>query len=407
MTLPVFPPWAVGNYSSGPDTGTPCQVRPGFNAFVPGTSLPAQALNYVIAANQAFASAAQVASLEFSLQVAPTTFTAVRSAVYDNFRNLWLLGGNDSGAKIAANYGNDSLSWYTGSIANPGGAGDAIVGIGISPAGSNWIVSLRQSGIMHDFFSSNSGTSWTSITTHSATTVTVEWIVFNGVMLGAYGDSGAGAFISILSTPDATPVFGGSPIVGVTAPEWLVRASPTIAVFVPRTTAPPTYFTTVDGSTFLAHAFNSSIVTTGDKPVGLAYSTTLGLFFLAVTTVGGLTRICSSADGLTWIVVKTFTNSGFGFSASYVMTDLTAINGLLVALTDDGLSLPTQSGTGVSRTVFSPDGGANWYFGPMMLTGGNSGTQRPRIHGNGEQLLAFNLTGVRMGGPLGLNIALT
>lgn len=410
MSLPFLPTWGVGNYPAGanPWNTTPYSVQPGYSAFTPGVPVAAQEMNYIVGAQNAYAAAAQVSSLSFGGQVAPSTFTTDRSAVYDNFRNLWLLGGTaGGGSSLIANYGNDSASWYFGAITNPGGAGDATVGIGVSPAGSNWIVSMRQAGQMKDWFSANSGLTWTGITTHLATTTTVEWLNFNGVMMAAYGDSGTGAFITSMLTPDATPSFSGSPISGVTAPDWLFRASTAVAVAVPRVTTPSNYWTSANGTSWTTRSFAAGIVNAGDKPVGMAWNATLGLFFLAVSTVAATTRICSSPDGITWTVVKTFTNTGFGFSASYVMTDLNSINGLIVALTDDGLSLPTQSGTGVSRLVFSPDAGVNWYFAPMSMTGGASGTQRPRIHSNGEQLVAFNSVGVRVSDPMGFSIALT
>lgn len=403
--------WANGNYpvSANPWSGTPYQVDPNYTAFTPGQAPSAQEMNFIVAGLLAGCQAAQTDAVNFSANTLPSGFAHPRSAVFDPTRGLWLLGGISpptAGPAIQYNYGGDHALWSAGAMTIPGSAGQSIVGLGVSPLGKNYFAACTDgAGTFVDFYSGDVGATWHNITSFLGTTTHAEYLTFNGNLVGAFGASGANAFIDVITNPDAATPGGwtSTTVTGVTAAEWLLKASPTVAVAIPRNSGATTYYTSANGTTWTTRTFDSSIVAGPDTPMTLTYNAALALFVLAVFvgTGGNPTRIATSQDGVTWTAIHTIGTSFTG--PGLYLADLTSVNAILVGVTNDNATVAPQAAAGVSRVVYSPDGGNSWYFSPAVLGAGDSSVQRPRVHSSGASVLAFNAANTRLGNALGLN----
>lgn len=403
-------PWA--NTTVYPAGGNPwntqvTKVAPNYTYFTPGQVPAAEELNYILNARDVVVNAAVASSINFGAQVDPSGFTTVRSATYDPFKGLWLLGGGTNPA-LAFNYGGDSTLWATGALGTPGSGGYSVVSLDVSPAGANYLATVYNGSTIKDYYSTDHGATWTNITTFSGTTSSIEYLNFAGVTVVAGGGSGANSFLNYYATPDGTPS-NTSALSSITCTEWLLKAAPALAMAIPRAASATTYYTSTSGATWTSRTFPTSVVNTGDTPYALTYDDVLGQFVLVVLVNGGpptVQRVAVSSDGVAWSVVKTFAGTGTSLTASYVISDISSIQGILVGVTTDNVTVAPASASGITRVVYSADGGVTWGYGPTSLTGGTTATQRPRIRRGNGGLLIHNSVNVRLGNAVGFTGAL-
>ncbi len=403
MTIQNFPWASTTNFPAGSSawSGQPLKVNPNYNYFTPGQVPTAEELNYLLNQRDSILGGFAAAASNLQPQQAPSGFTTVRSAAYDKFRGLWLLGGGTNPA-LAFNTGGDT--WISGALSGPGGAGASIVALGVSPAGSRWYAYTYDGTNFKDWFSADQGATWTNITTYLSTSRHVEHATLGSVPIIAVGGTGSTGFLDYYATPEATPSVVAGGVSGVTAPEWLLKASSTIAVAIPMTIgvgANPTYYTSTNGTTWTSQTFTSGIVNfTNKTPVGLTYNSALGLFVVAFSYTAGLS-FYTSPDGITWSATATLTGAAFGAlgTSGLAPTDLASVNGLIVGIANDATVAPASANN--ARLIYSPDGSVTWYWGSGSLTGGTTATQRPRLHTSQSQLLALNSVGVRLGQLVG------
>jgi hypothetical protein len=345
MSLPVFITWAgsSANYPAGanPWNSTPEEVIPGFIAFTPGVSLPAQVLNYVVGA---LSREGQVICSTAINTWGPATATAsivsgatfIHALAWDDKNKLWVAAAHTAdGYAISVD---DGVVWLTigalpgnpvTAIPLPNGAGVSFImagttdiqfgdyagtvtgsgtHLGVTSVGAGMGISHAASGLAHGLlwdvtnlrFRAYDTANGTAITDNSSSLPTV-W--HNGPINPGY-------FTSCLG-PGNTFLFAAGGQTPGTDQSYLLLV------------------TMSAGPTFTFADVTLPVAISGKSVTGVAYNFSSGLWGVMAWD-GAASSFYTSPDLITFTLSRTFSNAAAGIATvgPYWITALpTILNG--------------------------------------------------------------------------------
>jgi len=389
-------------YVSGPDAGFPVEVDSGARSFIPGATLPAQNLNFILGSvTRASATIPSLAvnnwmTLNSASNMTQTVSSVIDCVAWDETNKLWVATG--SGALAIAISPDDGQHWTALTISGatlPNGQ------FAIGPVGGGYSLPNTGSGTIR--FVSTAGVVTDTGTAIGASNVT-GGVCFPNAQGGATGvlyDVGTHATIAY-TTVD------GTTIVNVTASlpsTWNTAASqPSMNFF---TSAPgPANDQLVafggvpitDPSMLLHITWNGTTFTYSDvttMPSGLS---NLAIFGVAYNTTdqlwgvmgydGTLTQIWTSPDLVTWTLAATLGGLWGGLvtvgpywvsSVSLPVAGITTYRAVASRLTN-GTPNFTPVGTSLSSAIFGAGSGfLSQGSGNAFMWGVNGGQASRRV----------------------------
>jgi hypothetical protein len=396
-----------GNYPAGPDlwNGQPLAVAPPGTYFTPNTKAVAENMNYQLAQMTLETAllrgyVAPLAAQNWGIEWPVATLFGGSGynlcAAWDPLASVWLVGGNTATAgtnKAEVYFGrglDQDANWaeLTGSNITTGVTGMAL---SYDPAilGTYFAAYVKDDGTNNGTVVvavSSGGGSWTTSTTItvSSSSSDIQKLSFatigTKVVLGL-GNTATGSG----NTANRLEIWNGSTwtiqVSGQThVPEFFFASSGSLLMaFCSGTIA---YVTTPDGVTWTQTGITLGLE--NNNCVGLCFTADAeGPCFLAAFYDSGSGRTyfyrCSADGG-----PGNWTASGAPLTP-FQIADMTATGSLVVCtLADDG----SGGGTGI---VYSPDGGASWFFSQGNLTANAAssalGYIHPRIVTNGQGFL--------------------
>jgi hypothetical protein len=360
-------PFAAGtNYPVGanPWNATPLKVAPGYSYFTPGLAPSAQELNYLF--NQrdgqlASATAGVLTSFYPTLSAfvnGGVTYTPTAMS-YAAKTGAWLIAGYNAvpgGSMLFLVNATESAYTQIGSVT---GNTPQLIALAVKEDPNSGLVYLVTGYGVYSLGSTGGGP-WTY---HQGDvtggTDGIEWIgtatsaalaAFNNrVLLATWNPTGGGngaytGYYDASGTFHSVTVTSSSSVGG-----WLMKASPTQALLIAQSLT--TYFTSSDGATWTSHATPWG----GYVPRGLTWGTdSTGACWQVVVEhpAGTASQIWRSADGVTWVLVNTFTSVYHPITIEYCQG---------VWLAACGASAATN------KISFSTDG-VTWYLTQVTLT---------------------------------------
>lgn len=304
--------------------------------------------------------------------VISSAYTATcTAACWDPLANRWLvaIGEPTVGTHVYASYGeDDSTEWFD---PNPS-AGPIGFGFGTTPAVCADATTI---GICYALTLLGASSPFPDARLYVSTPSTPTWTAARTWTSGA-GDFAGGRMVSfggflIVAIMGGTTSDGYLSSSGDNGATWTDAASGTFALgssvrFAANAAIcvlaiwgehAPSYYTTVDGVTWVAQS--ATFITGSNVQVqGVAWDAARQLFVVVTqTNVGGSPvgfSIWTSPDGIAW------TDVGAG-PTGWVITDLAVLaNGYVLTLADVGSAGP-------SGQLFSIDGGSTWYPSQAVL----------------------------------------
>ena len=338
-----------------------------------------------------------------------TTAESMHSASYDARLGLWLVGIRKGvspswGGAVMWGRGSDPNDWNLLGNATTSFAGGWTAAVAADP-GSPFYWSLATDGAsVVEIDSLLAGTGSWGGTITVANGAGGELMFGFGHLITAITGSAGNASLGFVASGAYTPVITPSSAIFI----WLLKQSPNEALAVPSITSAGTanYYRSTDGATWSTLTFSSSIVNTGEFPIGLTFCVGLNAWILAVGVATGI-RFCQSTDGgATWSVISTLVASAGHALSPSSLNDLSSIGTTLLATTSDTTPVLWPSTTRDSRIIMSIDGGVSWYWAPGALTGNaapSASYSRPRLAASPGQFLNWNTLALRLSQASGLS----
>jgi hypothetical protein len=390
MAAPIRPvrtavPWAPGNYTTGPYTGSPARVAPATPVLVPGTGAAAETVNYAlgtasddVAELQTWAKAtqdarAEVACANWKLPTVTGTNNDITTLTYNAAAGLWLAC---SGSSIYSSP-DGGETWANGSLS----IGILAAAVGTNPVSGNSI------------FLGDTGSR--PIATYIASTAT--WSL-GAAFPAVYADSdicflagGRAAWTNLSGTSrtfsysdnDGTSFTAGT---GTYMGTGAMKIASSGALLVGACAAPTTtrqYVTSSDGASWTTRTFP----TTAGSATGVTWDPYRSVFVAALSAASGAgSTILSSSDGITWTTVSS--------QASYKVSDILA--------SPEGSLLALGAVAGLIKVLYSLDGGVTWLqvetTCPVYVAAATTASPRgPTIkHGAGRWAIVNSSLAVRM-----------
>lgn len=418
--IPTFSFAVETNYPAGSNawSGTATKVAPVPDYFTPNVKPPAQWFNYLfnqigttITANFGWTAnmAAQNWGTEQGLAGAFSSFQYFIGAAWDQYLSKWVVlayAGPNSFVNVSYGVdGNVAAGWTqvgTTLVAATSGS----ICTDPQTVGDYYVATVNDDGTHNGTIVINhyNGSTWSVLNTLTLTSsgsniqkprlFRTGFIAVGGdpILLVGNNTGTHGAAVNPVCWNINGTINTQDP--GFPANDWVFATAvgTTLGVIVPAFTSfaltAGQYLTTTTGSSFIVRTM--SFLGTNDLVTAICWTLDAtaiadgksGCFLLAVYNTGTTkTRFYRSEDGISWTATGAPT-------AAFEVADLAAVGSLVVA------TLMDASSGGPSGQVWSPDGGATWYFGQATFTSNVANTgatfERSRVVAGSQGFMAMN-----------------